>query len=372
MEEISLKVLALSGSFHPQIGGVELVVQRVGEEMVKRGHEYTVLTLNPGRLASEEFLKGIKITRVRKNPSLTYGINISIWQKLNEIIDDYDVIHVHGYHSLLSFETALLCKYMERPFVFSPHYHGISHTPYRDSLVKIYKHFGKYSFQWANGIICVSDYEKQLLLSHFRGLDAKIQVIPNGVDQSCVTANRKCLENSNEINLLYVGALRRYKGLEFILKSLPILKTKYNLAVKLRVVGKGEDREYFLRLAYQLKIMDLIEWIDRTSDEELIQYYRSADIFVFLSKAEAYGLVVAEALAQGTPCIVTNTSALTEFAAEPGCFAIKYPPDIQELSQLILRTIDENVQVGPFSRKVQTWVDIGKTYEQFYSEQIDL
>ena len=364
-----MKVLVLSGSFYPQIGGVELVVQRVGEEMAKCGHEYTVLTVNPGHLASEENLKGMKIIRVRRNSPLTYGINISIWRKLNAIRDDYDIIHVHGYHSLLSFEVALLCKYLERPFVFSPHYHGIGHTSYRNSLVKVYKYFGKHSFQWANEIICVSDYEKQLLLSHFRGLDAKIQVIPNGVDQIYVTTSRKYLENGNKINLLYVGALRRYKGLEFILKSLPVLKNKYNLAVKLRVVGKGEDREYFLRLASQLKIMDLIEWIDRASDEELIQYYRSADIFVFLSKAEAYGLVVAEALAQGTPCIVANTSALTEFAAEPGCFAIKYPPDIQELSQLILRIKDKNVQVGPFSRKIQTWADIGKTYEQLYSEQ---
>lgn len=368
--DISLKILALSGSFYPHKGGIELVVQRIGEEMVNKGHEYTVLTVNPGNFASEELFNGINIIRVRNNPSITYGINVPMWQKLKKIIGDYDIIHVHGYHSLLSFEIALICKRMEIPFIFSPHYHGIGHTPYRDCLVKIYKHFGKFSFQWAREIICVSGYEKGLLLSHFKDLNAKVKVISNGVDQICISANKNDSKNSNEIKLLYVGTLRRYKGLEFLLKSLAILRTQHSLAAKLTVIGTGEDKDYFLHLSSQLRIIDLIEWIERTSEEELIHYYRSADIFVFLSKAEAYGLVVAEALAQGTPCIVANTSALTEFAKEPGCFAIEYPPDIQELSQLIWSIKNSNTQVGPFSKKIQTWADIGNAYERFYSEQI--
>lgn len=365
-----MKILAISGSFYPEKGGVALVVQRIGEEMVERGHEYTVLTVNPGDFAGEELFKGVKIIRVRNNPSITYGINISMWHKLKEIIGDYDIIHVHGYHTLLSFQTAFICKRMGRSFVFSPHYHGIGHTPYRDCLMKIYKPFGKYFFLWAKEIICVSDHEKGLLLSHFKNLDTNIRVIPNGVDQICTSAGRNSLKNNNEINLLYVGALRRYKGLEFLLKSLAILKTQHSPAVKLTIIGTGEDKEYLVQLASRLRIEDLIKWIERVSDEELIHYYRYADILVLLSKAEAYGLVVAEALSQGTPCIVTNTSALTEYTKEPGCFAIEYPPDAQELSQLIRSIKYSDVVVGPFSNKIQTWANIGDTYEQLYAELI--
>jgi len=364
-----LKILAISGSFYPHIGGVALVVQRIGEEMVKRGHEYTVLTVNPGNFASEEFFRGINIIRVKNNPSITYGINISIWQKLKELIDNYDIIHIHGYHSLLSLESAFMCKRMGKSFVFSPHYHGIGHTLYRDCLMKIYKHFGKFSFRWAEKIICVSNYEKGLLL-HLKGIDTKVNVIPNGVDQISIPENHDCLRSDDEINLLYVGALRRYKGLEFLLKSLAILKTPDTLAVKLTVVGTGEDKEYFVRLASTLKINDSITWIERASDDVLIRCYRTADVFVFLSKAEAYGLVVAEALSHGTPCIVANTSALTEYTKEPGCFSIEYPPDPQALSQLIWSIKRGNVLVGPFSEKIQTWMSIGETYEQFYGELI--
>jgi glycosyltransferase involved in cell wall biosynthesis len=365
-----LKILAISGSFYPHIGGVALVVQRIGEEIVKRGHEYTVLTVNPGNFASEEFFRGINIIRVKNNPSITYGINVSIWQKLKELIDNYDIIHIHGYHSLLSLESAFICKRMGKPFVFSPHYHGVGHTLCRDFLMKIYKHFGKFSFRWAEKIICVSDYEKNLLLHHFNGLNTKANVIPNGVDQISIPENQSCLRSDDEINLLYVGALRRYKGLEFLLRSLAILKTYDFLAVKLTVIGTGEDKEYFMRLSNTLKVYDSIIWIERVPDDMLIRYYRYADVFVLLSKAEAYGLVVAEALSHGTPCIVANTSALTEYTKEPGCFSIEYPPDPQELSQLIRGIKQSNVQVGPFSEKIQTWMDIGETYEQFYAELI--
>jgi glycosyltransferase involved in cell wall biosynthesis len=71
--------------------------------------------------------------------------------------------------------------------------------------------------------------------------------------------------------------------------------------------------------------------------------YASADVFVLLSKHEAYGLSVAEALCAGTPCIVANTSALTEWVNGENCFGIDYPIDLDALASLIMKVIGKKV-----------------------------
>ena len=88
---------------------------------------------------------------------------------------------------------------------------------------------------------------------------------------------------------------------------------------------------------------------------------------MLLSKNENYGITVAEALALGTPVIVTKHSALREFLSEPGCFGVDYPPNPREVAELILKIVNSDVKVGPFSRKIRTWEEVVKDYEEIYS-----
>jgi glycosyltransferase involved in cell wall biosynthesis len=100
--------------------------------------------------------------------------------------------------------------------------------------------------------------------------------------------------------------------------------------------------------------------------DELYQKLADADILFLLSREESYGIVVAESLAMGTPCIVSNTTALGEFMREPSCFGINYPPDSKELSKLILEIFTEDVKVGAFSDKIRTWEEVAIDYEYLY------
>jgi glycosyltransferase involved in cell wall biosynthesis len=81
---------------------------------------------------------------------------------------------------------------------------------------------------------------------------------------------------------------------------------------------------------------------------------------------ESYGLVVAESLAHGTPCIVSKTSALTEFLNEPGCFGVDYPPDDEALAKLILDVSASEVEVSNLSRKVRVWDEVAEDYVRVY------
>ncbi len=114
--------------------------------------------------------------------------------------------------------------------------------------------------------------------------------------------------------------------------------------------------------------MQYIVWkpfvVDRT---ELFKEIQNADIFLLLSKNENYGITVAEALALGTPVIVTKHSALKEFLTEPGCFGVDYPPNPKKVAELILKILNSDVRVGPFSKRIRTWDEVVKDYEKVYN-----
>ena len=100
------------------------------------------------------------------------------------------------------------------------------------------------------------------------------------------------------------------------------------------------------------------------SREELIRKYAEADVFVLLSKHEAYGIAVAEALASRTPCVVAKTSALAEWVDDKNVFGINYPPNISELAELIRKA--SKAEVGDV--RIPSWDEVAERIEKLYFE----
>ena len=86
-------------------------------------------------------------------------------------------------------------------------------------------------------------------------------------------------------------------------------------------------------------------------------------MLLLLSNSEAYGIVVAEAVALGTPCIVADATALHEFVAELGFFGVAYPLDPEKAARLSTQDFESTAQVGPFSGKIRTG-GVGRAYER--------
>ena len=136
--------------------------------------------------------------------------------------------------------------------------------------------------------------------------------------------------------------------------------------VVLTIIGDGPEKKRLQRLAEKLGTTDKIEWRSFLRRKEFINMIKKADVFLLLSESEAYGIIVAEALALGTPVIVTKRTALKEFLNEPGCFGVDYPPNPEEVAELILKIVDSDVKVGPFSKKIRTWDEVVEDYERVY------
>ena len=369
-----MRMLTINSTDITQIGGINSSIKKVAEELVKRGHECYVLNINPRNLPGEESINGVHVIRVKSpvskqlywfSPAMARFINRNLGKSLRP-----DIVHIHEYRSLLTLEAAYLLKTKRSPFVFSPHYDHLGYNTFTGKhLMNLYKPFGSATFDWAERIIVNSEYTEGILGMDFNIRPEKIEVIPHGVDSLESLKDKAGKTENTSISLLYVGVLTEKKCVHYIIQALGELKKRGRQA-HLTIIGEGDLEHQLKKLAKTLVVEDSISWCQPLFGEELRRNFAEADVFLLLSRDESYGLVVAEALAAGTPCIVTKTTALTEFLTEPGCFGVSYPPDPSEVADLIVKIHYSDIQVGPFSYKIRTWDKVAIDYEKIYKRVI--
>ncbi len=348
-----MKIALVCPRFYPEIGGVETHVYEISKRISKHFDLEVIATDPSGKLPKEEEINGIFVRRFHSfAPSASYFFSLSLYNYLKKYKSEYDLIHAHNYHALPALFAAVV-KDKDFKFVFTPHYHGRGHTFIRDILHKPYKIVGKSIFKKADAIICVSKFEQKLILNNFNICVKKIYVIPNGIN--LVESERTTLPRCRKDNfkkLLYVGRIEKYKGIDYIVKSMKYLPENYIL----EIIGCGSYKPSIVHLAKKMKVSNRVKFYQNLNKQELIEKYITSDVLILLSRYEAYGLVVAEALAYGTPCIVANTSALQEWVDNKSVFGISYPPNPRELSKLIIyasniKKIKKKYQVGILSLK---------------------
>lgn len=314
--------------YHPDIGGVETHVREISERLVKRGFDVEVICTDPtGKYPKQDFLNGVKINRFRSlapKSAFYFAPQMYFYLKKN----CYDIIHAHNYHAFPAFFASAASK---RGFIFTPHYHGGSHSILRNILLKPYRWFGSSIFKRAEKIVCVSKYEMRLIKNDFNVPQSKLVHIPNGLNMKDFSDIKG--SNNKGKTILYAGRLESYKGVQYIIEALPLLEN-YHLVI----IGKGNYEKKLHELAKNLNVEDRIEWLKDIDRKDLIAHFRSAGVFVNLSIFEAYGITVAEALASGTSCIVARGGALEEFIDGEGCAGLSYPIDINSLVQVIKST----------------------------------
>ncbi|MDD5472607.1 MAG: glycosyltransferase family 4 protein [Candidatus Methanoperedens sp.] len=337
--------------YYPDLGGIETHVREISERLVHRGFDVEVICTDPtGKYPSNDYHNGVKITRFKSwapKDAFYFAPQLYFYIKNH----DYDIIHAQNYHALPALFASAAVK---GRLIFTPHYHGGSHSFFRNLLLKPYKLIGYFIFEKAEKVICVSEYEMKLIENDFHVSRARLVHIPNGL-------NMEDFKDINELKkeskiILYVGRLESYKGIQYIIEALPLLDD-----YRLKVIGKGNYEKKLHELAQRLNVSDRIDWLKDIDNEEILSHFKSADVFVNLSTFEAYGITVSEALACGTPCIVARDGALEEFIDGDGCVGMDYPVDINSLADII----KSRKRCAP--RKMPDWEDVTSDLIGLYS-----
>ncbi len=353
-----MKIAQVCPRFYPHIGGVETHVYEIASRIAKK-FDVEVLTTDPGgKLPKVEEIDGVTVRRFRSfAPSEAYYFSPELYGYLKKNSEKYDVVHAHNYHAFPAMFAALTKK--ENKFIFTPHYHASGHSFFRNLLHKPYKPMGRKIFEKADVVICVSNYEKNLVLKNFKIDEAKIHVIPNGINLEEFKEVQKVKKIENRLKrILFVGRIEKYKGLDYVVKSLKYLPDNFIL----EIVGKGSYKPKIVEIARKLSVIDRVRFYQDLSREELVERYAKADVLILLSKHEAYGIVVAEALAAKIPCIVANSSALTEWIDNKNVFGVDYPIDVKELADLIKKVVEIRVEAV----KLVTWDRVAEDLSNLY------
>lgn len=218
----------------------------------------------------------------------------------------------------------------------------------------------------ANKIITDSQNTKNDLIKYFNISSKKIIVIHIGVNSNFRIVNKNCykyLYNKYKIEqckkiILYVGNKKPHKNLETLLKAFYKSKLKKNSL--LIFVGRDFDNYKNLNiLSRKLKLDDYIIHTGTITDEELVYFYNLADLFVFPSLYEGFGLPPLEAMACGTPVVSSNTSSMPEILGDAAYFV--NPKSVDELKNAIDEVLDNDelrdklIKKGLERVKLFTW-----------------
>jgi glycosyltransferase involved in cell wall biosynthesis len=356
-----MRVAQVCPGYFPDVGGVESHVEAISEWLARNGVVVDVLaTDSTGLLPRQDKRNGVNIYRFASwAPNGAFYFSTEMITYLARNARRYEIVHAHNYHAL----PALYASWFKNgsKFVFTPHYHGRGHTHFRDFLHVPWKRLAKGIFDKADRIISVSEYERRLILRDFSIDQTKVRVLKNGLNPEEFAFPRPLqrLVDDQKLKILCVSRIEKYKGIQFIIRSLPLLPS----GVELDVVGDGPYKNRLLNEATNLGVGSRVHFSQNLSRLNLIQKYSEADLFVLLSSYESFGLVVGEALAAGLPCIVANASALAEWVDHRNCFGVNLPVDVANLARLITNV--SKVRVEAFLAR--DWRQVGSDLMGVYT-----
>jgi glycogen synthase len=331
---VSNRVLILSWEYPPVIeGGLARHVRKLAEALVRQGASVDVLTRGSERRSNGEQraldeLGGVCIHRVRE-PSWPRDLDRFVaWvQRMNEDMlaagealaqeGSYDLVHGHDW--LVAHAAAGLADRLEVPYVTTIHAteHGRHQGWVQDQPQSHIHSVERWMAHRADAVIVCSYYMRGHVADIFDIDEARVAVIPNGVDPSDLRpsgdlqARRREFAAPHEKLVLLVGRLVYEKGFQLALDALPdVIQRVGN--VRFLVAGSGTHEGELREQAQRLGLSEQGTFLGWIGDDVLHSLYRIADLCVVPSIYEPFGLVALEAMASGCPCIVADTGGLRE------------------------------------------------------------
>jgi glycosyltransferase involved in cell wall biosynthesis len=357
-----LRLVHVVSSYYPRIGGVETHVRRLAEGCAEAGDHVTVLTHQVSGTPVEERVCGVWVRRFPLTVrSRHYPLSMGLFRYLKSHAADFDLVHTHSYHTLVG-QAAVGSPL---PWVFTPHYHGTGHTPFRVFLHRLYRPAGARQFRAADAVICVSDAERDLVIRDFSHVAGKIFTIPNGADSKLAAPDRGCIIPSQPV-VLTVGRLERYKNIDLVIDAFRALPRPATLVV----VGDGPDRARLERHVAATEPGWPIRFTGRISDSELGQLFAQASVVTSASDLEAFGITLVDGLASGAWIVASAIPAHVALARLVGADApitLVDPRDTVQFKDSLAASLRAD-RIPSADLKLPSWADVIADTRELYAQ----
>ncbi len=357
MEKLNILMISGYPPWHPKVGGGDIIAYKLSEAMAKVGHKITFLAV-----ANKKFQKKIDWGNILYVPEKSNFASLS----LN---DKFDLFHIHNTMGL-NFRTYRNLRKNSKCVIglYAPLAHKIPR-----STAEI---FYNYICKDANMILSLSDFSRENIADAYMVWPEKIKVMHAGVDEKFFQ-HQTSSESKDSLVLLFCGRLngKQQKGMDILLNSMPLILNKHN--VVLEIIGDGPRLEQYKMLSKRLCVEGSVRFRGFIPHEHMPEEYSKADLFVFPSRRESFGLVLAEAMAAGLPVVSTKVGAIPEVVDDGKTGLLVPPEDAVKFAEAVNFLLDnpEKMKLMGLSgrekvKEIFTWEKVAQNVVEFYRELV--
>lgn len=359
-----MKILEINERYE-ESGGQSIFFFEIIDALREKGHEvYSCGFADKARQAESELIfKDTKNFFLRQLKRFTF--DFSTYFKLRKWIKEInpEVIHLHGINKSTA-SILLACRGYKT--VMTVHNYGLVCPTiwcvHKDDLkvceggigwkcvahkclprhvflvLYVYWKILRYLLDW-NVDVFISpsrELEKYLIKHNFKGVINQ----PHFVNIDKIRCSTK---KTKDIDLLYVGRLRKEKGISSLIKAMGIV-VKKKPDVKLVIVGQGYEKNDLDNLIKELGLQNSVTFIDEIPFDKVKEYYSRAKILVLPSiYMEQFGLVGIEAMVCGVPAIASNRGGIPEWCIHNKTGLLFEPNNVDDLSEKIILLLEDDV-----------------------------
>ncbi len=318
-----MRIAMFTNTYLPHVGGVARSVKTFVEDLEYAGNKCLVVA--PSFEGAEESdAKTLRIQAIQNFNGSDFSVRIPEPIKVESRLGEFKPDLIHSHHPFLLGDTALrYARARSLPIVFTHHTFYENYTHYvpldSDMMKRLVVRMTTEYCNLVNHVVAPGKSVAEELAE--RGVETERTVIPTGVDRDLFgggdseKAQATRGQASHPRVLGHVGRLADEKNLPFLAEAVSLFMKEDEMAAFL-IVGDGKARKKTAEYFSEQGLSERVVFTGPLTGKNLADAYRAMDIFLFASTSETQGMVLAEAMAAGTPVIALDASGAREIVKD--------------------------------------------------------
>lgn len=366
-----MRVIHVVPAITNEASGPSYSVVRLCESLIAHGEEVELVALNLAPMPTPPaflttFQLGLGPRRLGRSPAMRRWLNEQV--QSNRV----DVLHSHGMWQMNAVYPGWAARKGDSKLVVSPRGAFSEWAMNYGSVTKkvFWPALQRPALKYASCFHATAESEYEAIRR--LGFRQPVAIIPNGIDIPAAATKK---QRGDSRTLLFLGRLHPVKGLDMLLPAWGRVQDRFP---EWRLIIAGNDDGYYGKSGYLEQLHRLIDQLDLRRIELIgelrgaakLQAYQEADLFVLPSYSENFGVTVAEALATGTPAIVSKGAPWSGLAAQQAGWWIDVgsAPLAACLADSLSRSPDDLEAMGLRGR---SWMESNFSWEHIGAHMAD-
>lgn len=361
MQITDKRIFIVTIDYPPSNGGIARLCFELGRNLKKRGVNVTVVCPESGTTDADGDQNAVRLKGGRG------AWELRVLRYLRKHTTPDDIIITGNYHP----EGTLSILAGRKTFILA---HGAEYLPgkgfFRRRIWPLYRNF---VLRNATRVIANSHYTENLVKSCSQ--NARTIAIPLAVDERHFHPSCKKYDDGL-LHLCSISRLEKFKGHDFIIKTIASLPETYRQQIRLHIGGKGEYKPALEQMVADFGIQDIVSFEGFIDNDKLSDFYSSSHVFILCTReenenrnVEGFGLVFAEAQACGTAVIGTRTGGIPDAVEDGNGGWLIEQDNLPELKKLLIKLIDDKTLAIKEGLKARQRIEEKVTWG-YYIDQI--